>query len=154
MSYMIENPSSALQSHISKIIHTSFLNRLFCSDPSEELCHEKKALYKLISGLHSSISVHIAYDYLLDESTNLVCAKNCTHLFVDYWAKFHNCFDHFWCINDHSGDKTFLWCMTVSWSTQSVSKICIWPICLFFERWQRFLSSLFNSFALHTTVKD
>ena len=71
---MIENPSSALQSHISKIIHTSFLNRLFCSDPSEELCHEKKALYKLISGLHSSISVHIAYDYLLDESTNLVCA--------------------------------------------------------------------------------
>ncbi|NP_001148525.1 Endoplasmic reticulum oxidoreductin-1 [Zea mays] len=38
--------------------------------PSEELCHEKKALYKLISGLHSSISVHIAYDYLLDESTN------------------------------------------------------------------------------------
>ncbi|OEL31173.1 Endoplasmic reticulum oxidoreductin-1, partial [Dichanthelium oligosanthes] len=39
--------------------------------PSEELCHEKKALYKLISGLHSSISVHIAYDYLLDESTNL-----------------------------------------------------------------------------------
>ncbi|AQK63139.1 Endoplasmic reticulum oxidoreductin-1 [Zea mays] len=39
-------------------------------DPSEELCHEKKVLYKLISGLHSSISVHIAYDYLLDESTN------------------------------------------------------------------------------------
>ncbi|CAL5013577.1 unnamed protein product [Urochloa decumbens] len=38
--------------------------------PSEELCHEKKVLYKLISGLHSSISVHIAYDYLLDESTN------------------------------------------------------------------------------------
>ncbi|CAD6232280.1 unnamed protein product [Miscanthus lutarioriparius] len=38
--------------------------------PSKELCHEKKALYKLISGLHSSISVHIAYDYLLDESTN------------------------------------------------------------------------------------
>ncbi|KAL6636960.1 hypothetical protein ACP70R_024532 [Stipagrostis hirtigluma subsp. patula] len=39
--------------------------------PSGELCQEKKALYKLISGLHSSISVHIAYDYLLDESTNL-----------------------------------------------------------------------------------
>ncbi|CAN6286930.1 unnamed protein product [Urochloa humidicola] len=38
--------------------------------PSQELCHEKKVLYKLISGLHSSISVHIAYDYLLDESTN------------------------------------------------------------------------------------
>uniref|UniRef100_A0A0D9WHB3 Uncharacterized protein n=1 Tax=Leersia perrieri TaxID=77586 RepID=A0A0D9WHB3_9ORYZ len=39
--------------------------------PSEEMCQEKKALYKLISGLHSSISVHIAYDYLLDESANM-----------------------------------------------------------------------------------
>ncbi|KAG1334131.1 endoplasmic reticulum oxidoreductin-1 [Cocos nucifera] len=39
--------------------------------PSEELCQEKKVLYKLISGLHSSISVHIASDYLVDESTNL-----------------------------------------------------------------------------------
>ncbi|XP_074311238.1 endoplasmic reticulum oxidoreductin-1 [Silene latifolia] len=33
-------------------------------------CQEKKVLYKLISGLHASISVHIAADYLLDESTN------------------------------------------------------------------------------------
>ncbi|XP_072971174.1 endoplasmic reticulum oxidoreductin-1-like isoform X2 [Typha angustifolia] len=39
--------------------------------PSEEFCQEKKVLYKLISGLHCSISVHIASDYLLDESTNL-----------------------------------------------------------------------------------
>ncbi|XP_072991315.1 endoplasmic reticulum oxidoreductin-1-like [Typha latifolia] len=39
--------------------------------PSEEMCQEKKVLYKLISGLHSSISVHIASDYLLDESTDL-----------------------------------------------------------------------------------
>ncbi|CAM8987985.1 unnamed protein product [Rhodiola kirilowii] len=39
--------------------------------PSEEFCQEKKILYKLISGLHSSISVHIAADYLLDEATNL-----------------------------------------------------------------------------------
>ncbi|OAY80841.1 Endoplasmic reticulum oxidoreductin-1 [Ananas comosus] len=39
--------------------------------PSEEFCQEKKLLYKLISGLHSSISVHIASDYLLDESSNL-----------------------------------------------------------------------------------
>ncbi|KAL5771927.1 hypothetical protein ACOSQ2_011851 [Xanthoceras sorbifolium] len=38
--------------------------------PSEELCQEEKILYKLISGLHSSISVHIAADYLLDEATN------------------------------------------------------------------------------------
>ncbi|KAI9198077.1 hypothetical protein LWI28_009722 [Acer negundo] len=39
--------------------------------PSEELCQEEKILYKLISGLHSSISVHIAADYLLDEATNM-----------------------------------------------------------------------------------
>ncbi|MCO5546581.1 hypothetical protein L7F22_000010 [Adiantum nelumboides] len=31
---------------------------------------ESRVLYKLISGLHSSISVHIAADYLLDESAN------------------------------------------------------------------------------------
>ncbi|KAK9674276.1 hypothetical protein RND81_12G222900 [Saponaria officinalis] len=37
---------------------------------SGENCQEKKVLYKLISGLHASISVHIAADYLLDESTN------------------------------------------------------------------------------------
>lgn len=37
---------------------------------SGETCPEKKVLYKLISGLHSSISMHIAGDYLLDESRN------------------------------------------------------------------------------------
>ncbi|MFS8019884.1 putative endoplasmic reticulum oxidoreductin 1, ERO1-like superfamily [Helianthus anomalus] len=36
-------------------------------------CPEKKVLYRLMSGLHSSISVHIATDYLLDEKTNQVC---------------------------------------------------------------------------------
>ncbi|KAL1567268.1 Endoplasmic reticulum oxidoreductin-1 [Salvia divinorum] len=39
--------------------------------PSGEICQEKKVLYKLISGLHSSISIHIAADYLLDEARNL-----------------------------------------------------------------------------------
>lgn len=39
--------------------------------PDEEACPEKKILYKLISGVHSSISIHIAADYLLDEATNL-----------------------------------------------------------------------------------
>ncbi|KAI4300046.1 hypothetical protein L6164_033464 [Bauhinia variegata] len=39
--------------------------------PSQELCQEERILYKLISGLHSSISIHIAADYLLDEATNL-----------------------------------------------------------------------------------
>ncbi|KAJ4726581.1 Endoplasmic reticulum oxidoreductin-1 [Melia azedarach] len=38
---------------------------------SGEICQEKKVLYKLISGLHSSISIHIAADYLLDESTDM-----------------------------------------------------------------------------------
>ncbi|KAJ0475566.1 putative endoplasmic reticulum oxidoreductin 1, ERO1-like superfamily [Helianthus annuus] len=37
---------------------------------SGESCQEKKVLYKLISGLHSSISVHIATDYLINENTN------------------------------------------------------------------------------------
>ncbi|KAI3925467.1 hypothetical protein MKW92_051364 [Papaver armeniacum] len=39
--------------------------------PSGEFCKEKKVLYKLISGLHSSISIHIAADYLLDEAANV-----------------------------------------------------------------------------------
>ncbi|KAE8655343.1 Endoplasmic reticulum oxidoreductin-1 [Hibiscus syriacus] len=39
--------------------------------PAEELCQEEKLLYKLISGLHSSITIHIASDYLLDEAKNL-----------------------------------------------------------------------------------
>ncbi|XAR72493.1 hypothetical protein NMG60_11019149 [Bertholletia excelsa] len=39
--------------------------------PYGETCPEKKILYKLISGLHSSISIHIAADYLLDEKTDL-----------------------------------------------------------------------------------
>lgn len=38
---------------------------------SGEICPEKKVLFKLISGLHASISVHIASDYLLDEATNM-----------------------------------------------------------------------------------
>ncbi|XP_010275885.1 PREDICTED: endoplasmic reticulum oxidoreductin-1-like [Nelumbo nucifera] len=38
--------------------------------PSGEFCPEKRVLYKLISGLHSSISIHIAAEYLLDEATN------------------------------------------------------------------------------------
>ncbi|GMH25623.1 hypothetical protein Nepgr_027466 [Nepenthes gracilis] len=38
---------------------------------SGEICQEKKVLYKLISGLHSSISIHIAADYLLDGTAKL-----------------------------------------------------------------------------------
>lgn len=39
--------------------------------PSGEFCPEKRVLYKLISGLHSSITVHIASGYLLDEAKNI-----------------------------------------------------------------------------------
>jgi len=81
--------------------------------PSEELCHEKKALYKLISGLHSSISVHIAYDYLLDESTNSVCAqivRLCLLFIGPSFIIVLTTSD----VNGHSGDKIFLCCMTVS----------------------------------------
>ncbi|KAL6543341.1 Endoplasmic reticulum oxidoreductin-1 [Orobanche hederae] len=38
---------------------------------SGEICQEKRVLYKLISGLHSSISIHIAAEYLLDEAKTL-----------------------------------------------------------------------------------
>ena len=39
-------------------------------------------MYKLISGLHSSISMHIAGDYLLDESRNQVCVFLILYLFL------------------------------------------------------------------------
>ncbi|KAH6826227.1 endoplasmic reticulum oxidoreductins 1 [Perilla frutescens var. hirtella] len=38
--------------------------------PSED-CQEKRILYKLISGLHSSISIHIAAEYHFEEETNM-----------------------------------------------------------------------------------
>ncbi|PRQ30668.1 putative thiol oxidase [Rosa chinensis] len=41
------------------------------NDSSQDICQEQRVLYKLISGLHSSISIHIAADYLLDKITNL-----------------------------------------------------------------------------------
>ncbi|KAL2633645.1 hypothetical protein R1flu_005124 [Riccia fluitans] len=35
-----------------------------------DTCAEARVLFRLISGLHTSISIHIAADYLLDEATN------------------------------------------------------------------------------------
>ncbi|XP_024376321.1 endoplasmic reticulum oxidoreductin-1 [Physcomitrium patens] len=35
-----------------------------------ETCAERRVFYRLISGLHTSISTHIAADYLVDESVN------------------------------------------------------------------------------------
>lgn len=37
----------------------------------KDACTERRVFYRLISGLHTSISTHIAADYLMDESTNL-----------------------------------------------------------------------------------
>lgn len=37
----------------------------------KDSCTERRVFYRLISGLHTSISTHIAADYLMDESTNL-----------------------------------------------------------------------------------
>lgn len=37
----------------------------------EETCAERRVFYRLISGLHTSISTHIAADYLVDESLNI-----------------------------------------------------------------------------------
>ncbi|BGP25516.1 ERO1-like protein beta [Rhodotorula toruloides] len=39
-------------------------------DPTEEVCLEKRVFYRVISGLHASISVHICDDYL-DQTTGL-----------------------------------------------------------------------------------
>ncbi|OAE34701.1 hypothetical protein AXG93_3205s1090 [Marchantia polymorpha subsp. ruderalis] len=39
-------------------------------DAERDTCAEARVLYRLISGLHASISTHIAADYLLDEATN------------------------------------------------------------------------------------
>ncbi|KAJ8510304.1 hypothetical protein OPV22_000738 [Ensete ventricosum] len=51
--------------------------------PSEEWCDEKKVMYKLISGLHSLISVHIASECLLDSSANL--GQNVQMLYDRVW---------------------------------------------------------------------
>lgn len=37
----------------------------------KDSCTERRVFYRLISGLHTSISTHIAADYLMDESRNL-----------------------------------------------------------------------------------
>ncbi|KAJ7557224.1 hypothetical protein O6H91_05G117300 [Diphasiastrum complanatum] len=39
-------------------------------DGQNDSCTERRVLYKLISGLHTSISAHVAADYLLDEPSN------------------------------------------------------------------------------------
>lgn len=77
-SYSLLFVSSSIISYLLQAFLIKFNWNISCwptfhpTDPSEELCREEKILYKLISGLHSSISVHIAAEYLLDETTDLV----------------------------------------------------------------------------------
>jgi len=42
------------------------------SSTARSMCLEKRAFYKLVSGLHSSISVHLCSKYLLEEGAGLV----------------------------------------------------------------------------------
>jgi hypothetical protein len=99
-------------------------------DLSQESCQEEKILYKLISGLHSSISVHIGADYLLDEATNMV---NLLFLFSEVaetlftmWKAFSEIF----CIHFNllKGDKiltflSFLFIILVG----TKSDFVVWP---------------------------
>jgi hypothetical protein len=39
------------------------------AEGERDTCAERRVFYRLISGLHTSISTHIAGDYLLDEAT-------------------------------------------------------------------------------------
>jgi hypothetical protein len=43
------------------------------AEGERDTCAERRVFYRLISGLHTSISTHIAGDYLLDEATTKVC---------------------------------------------------------------------------------
>lgn len=42
-----------------------------CFREESEVCEEKRLVYRLISGTHSSITAHIAGDYLLDEENKI-----------------------------------------------------------------------------------
>ena len=41
---------------------------LFSKDTLGDMCLEKRAFYRAVSGLHSSISIHLCSNYLLSES--------------------------------------------------------------------------------------
>lgn len=43
------------------------------NDDENEMCVEKRIFYKLISGLHSSISMHICSEWLNQETGEWVC---------------------------------------------------------------------------------
>jgi len=45
-------------------------------ETAKDMCLEKRAFYKLVSGLHGSISVHLCTNYLLEDGENPVWGRN------------------------------------------------------------------------------
>jgi len=45
-------------------------------ETAKGMCREKRAFYKLVSGLHSSISIHLCTNYLLEDRDKPVWGKN------------------------------------------------------------------------------
>lgn len=56
---------NALLSHIHKV-----------PNPLNSLCIEQRSFYRLLSGVHSSINIHLCSYYLLSESSNFMSAPN------------------------------------------------------------------------------
>lgn len=50
-----------------RIWRAIYTENCFNEDPNALECQEKRLFYSLISGMHASISAHVAYDFLLDE---------------------------------------------------------------------------------------
>lgn len=52
-------------SSIKKIIYIIFCEQQYQDYPFSDLCLEKRAFYRAVSGLHSSINIHLCARYLL-----------------------------------------------------------------------------------------
>ena len=87
---LVTNPEqfTGYSGHAAHQVWNTIYNEL-CFHPEEEektlyltpetargMCREKRAFYKLVSGLHSSISVHLCTNYLLEDGDNPVWGKN------------------------------------------------------------------------------
>lgn len=56
--------------HANRIWGSIYEQSCFRNIDHPDTCAEKRIFYKLISGMHSSITAHIVGDYLIDEATN------------------------------------------------------------------------------------
>ncbi|EFJ53070.1 endoplasmic reticulum oxidoreductin 1 family protein [Volvox carteri f. nagariensis] len=66
-----QSPSPATSSFSSSSLPTISLAVPTISLASDQMCTEKRVFYRLISGMHASISAHISANYLLDEERGL-----------------------------------------------------------------------------------